>query len=201
MIPCGSKRNRIVAIAMTALLAAPLPSMAAKAAGAEAPSGGGRVKAKVLKSDGKTAIAGATVRAYHLDSGRTYPSAPTNAKGECEITGLPYGYLDLMVETGEGTFVGSQVVNISPAGTAVVSLTVTKYEERTPAWWSGKTQREIPGTQKASQGIAEIRTKAVGREFWTSPKGIAIIGGSAAAALLLLTAGGGSSSSASPSTP
>jgi hypothetical protein len=194
--------KRPVALALVILLAVPLSALSAEETGTKPPVGDAKVKAKVLKSDGKTSLAGATLRGYHLDTGQVFSSSPTNAKGECEITGLPHGYFDLTVETEDGVFVGNQVVNVPPSGSAVLSFTLTNFAERSAAWWSGKTQREIPGTNKPSQGIAEIRLKPVGREFWTSPKGIAVIGGAAAAVLLLLASGGGGSSgSSSPSTP
>jgi hypothetical protein len=179
----------------------PLNALAAESAAKQPPVGSGHIKGKVLDGSKKAPISGAIVRAYHLDTGRVFSSAPTATNGACEISGLPYGYLDLSVETADGTYVGNQVVNVPPSGTLVVSFSLTKYTERSAAWWTGKEQRKIPGTQNVSMGVAEIRLTATGRAFWTSPKGIAIIGGSAAAVLLLVAGGGGSSSWASPSLP
>ncbi len=190
-----------IAVAIGITLVAPGLILAAgtgAAVGAEAAAGRGKVKAKILAVDGKTPIVGATVRAFHLDSGKVFASLPTGKDGECEISGVPYGYLDLSIETPEGTFVGNQVINVPPSGTVTVFATVTKFGERTPAWWSGKNARDVPGTRTASQGVAEVRLKAAGREFWKSPKGIAIIVGGSAAVLLAMSGSGGSTSPSAP---
>jgi len=201
VVPLSSVCGRLSAAVLALLLAAPLSVIAAEGAPAQGPAGNGRLKAKVIEGTSKAPIAGAIIRAYHLDSGKVFSSGPTAKSGECEISGLPYGYLDLAVETSDGTFVGNQVVNVPPSGTVVVSFALTKYAERSPAWWSGREPRKIPGTQNAAQGVAEIQLPAKGKQFWTSPKGIAIIGGASAAVLLAVAGGGGSSSSASPSLP
>ncbi|MBZ5639395.1 MAG: hypothetical protein LAO51_11670 [Acidobacteriia bacterium] len=203
MVPLSTRWGNAIVAALVAVLAAPAPAVAAEGASAPAaqsPVGSGRLKAKVLGSDGKTPIAGAIVRGYHLDGGKVYSSLPTGAKGECELAGIPFGYVDIYIETKDGTFVGNQVVNVPPGGTVALSYTLTRYAERDLAWWNGKNPREIPGTHTASQGIAEVRLKAAGQEFWKGPKGIAVIAG-ASAALLFAVSGGGTSATASPSTP
>jgi hypothetical protein len=202
VFPNEHQRRRFIVCALVVSLVAPLAALADEGTAAAAPPGTGRVKARVFGSNGKTPVAGAILHAYHLDSGKVYSSSPATGKGDCELKGLPYGYLDIAIETKEGTFVGNQVVNVPPDGTVTISLTLTKYAERTPAWWSGKTPRQVPGTRNESQGIAELNMKSRGQAFWTSPGGLAIIGGATGLVLLALTGqGGGSSSSVSPSSP
>ncbi len=201
MLPSMGILRRTVACALVVALAAPVAAIAAESGTTAAPVGTGRLRAKIFGSNGKTPIAGAVLRAYHLDSGKVYSSGPSSSRGECELRGLPYGYLDIAVETKEGTFVGNQVVNVPPSGNVVVSFTLTKYAERTPAWWSGRPPRQIPGTRTDSQGIAELSMKPRGKAFWTSPKGVAIIGGASVAVLLAISSAGGTSSTVSPSLP
>jgi hypothetical protein len=201
VFPNAPRRGRIIACALVVSLAAPVAVLADEGTAAAAAPGTGRVKARVFGSNGKTPVAGALLRAYHLDSGKVYSSSPATGKGECELKGLPYGYLDIAIETKDGVFVGNQVVNVPPDGTVTLSVTLTKYAERTPAWWSGKAPRQVPGTRNESQGIAELNMKSQGRAFWTSPGGLAIIGGATGLVLLALTSQSGSSSTTSPSSP
>ncbi len=201
MFRSTTRRGRITAGALVAALLAPLAALAAEAPAAGAPASTGRLKARIFGSNGKTPVAGAVLRAYHLDSGKVYSSSPSSSKGECELSGLPFGYVDIAIETKDATFVGNQVVNVPPSGNIAVSFTLTKYAERSPAWWGGRTPRQIPGTRTESQGIAEVELKHRGREFWTGPKGIAIIGGATVAVLLAIASSGSTSSTVSPSLP
>ena len=154
--------------------------------------GGGRLQIRVLGSDGKTALPAAVVRAYHLESGRIFESARTGSNGECGIADLPYGYFDLSVETQDGIFVGSQVLNVPPSRSVSVSVSVSAYGDKPSAWWNGKAPRDVPGTNATATGVAGIRVKDKG-SFWKRPAGIAVIVGGAAAAILALSGGGGSS--------
>lgn len=206
----SSPTPRLLTAAVLAFLAATPPPRSAEppkpppapAAEQVAPTGLGRVKAKVVASDGKTPVSGATLRAFHLDSNQVFTSAPSGPSGECELAGVTYGYLDLSVDTPEGAFVGNQVVNLAPSGTVAIFLKLTKYGERPPEWWTSHQPREVPGTTTPAKGVAEIRLKSGGRGFWTRPAGIAIIVGGTAAVLLAASSGSSSSSSTvSPSKP
>jgi hypothetical protein len=81
----------------------------------------------------------------------------------------------------------------------VVSLSVAKYEDRERAGSDGKAPRETPGTRARAQGSAELKLVPAGREFWKSPKGVAIIGGAVVAILILSSGHGGSGSTTSSS--
>ena len=60
----------------------------------------------------------------------------------------------------------------------------------------------VPGSELEPVGVAVVREKETGREFWRGPKGIAILAGLGGAALLALAAGGGNDeTTASPSDP
>jgi len=178
------------------------PSVRA-AAPVESPSppGTSRIEGKIVRADGKTPAAGAVVRAVHLDTGKTYTSAPAGRNGEFEIAGLPFGYLDLSVETKEGVFLGNIVVNVPPGGSLALRLTLSPKAGEPSEWWAEQPRPggQEPGARPA--GVAEVRTKPSGREYWKSPAGLAIIGGSVGAVLLAIAAGGGGEEAASPSTP
>lgn len=145
--------------------------------------GTAKIKGKVLDAQGKE-VAGARVLAYHLSSERLFTSEPTGKGGEYLVEGLPYGYIDLAIETSEGIFVANRVINLPPAGTAAVILTVVPYQPSTEA-----SARKHPGSEEEPSGVAELRRKPKGREFWRSPKGVAIIAGIGGAALLGIALG------------
>lgn len=153
--------------------------------------GTSKIAGKVLDADGKQ-VRGARVLAYHISSERLFTSEPTGKNGEYRIESLPYGYYDLAVETPDGLFVANRVVNVAPAGTAAVLFTVVPYDPSTAS-----KAREYPGSDRESSGLAELRRKATGREFWRSPKGVAIIAGIGGAGLLAIAVGSGSEPAAS----
>ncbi len=195
------KSRSFVAIVLGLSLALPAAAVEkAKAEGKQAPAAAGKIRARILATDGKTPIAGAVLRAYLLETGQVFESRPTTSKGECEIGGLPFGYVDLAIDTPEGTFVANQVVNVPPASTVGLSFVLTKFSDHPAAWWSGREPRAVPGSGKPAAGAAEVRPKAKGREFWTSAKGIAILAGGAGAVLLALASSGGATI-VSPSSP
>ena len=198
----SASRGLLVWLLITLLI---LPSMTFGRGGSESsatsPSEGtGRIRGKISKADGNSPVAGAVVTAFHLETGGGFASKPTGGDGEFEITGVPFGYVDIAVDSAGGVFVGSEVVNVPPAGKVVVRLILTPYADRSPAWRSEGERREIVPLGKPSTGSAEMRTRMTGREFWKSSWGIAIIGGGAGALLLAIAAGGGGSP-ASPSSP
>ena len=49
--------------------------------------------------------------------------------------------------------------------------------------------RKHPGSDQEPSGVAELRRKPKGREFWRSPKGVAIIAGIGGAGLLAIALG------------
>ncbi|HKQ62048.1 MAG TPA: carboxypeptidase-like regulatory domain-containing protein [Candidatus Polarisedimenticolaceae bacterium] len=179
---------------MTALLiGAPVPAASKDADKAPA---GSTIRGKVLSADG-TAVVGARLHAYHLSTEKNYDSPATDAKGEYTLGGLPYGYFDVAVETRDGLFIGKQVVNVAPASDSVLTITLTPF----PAG-DTEARREFPGTERPATGIAEIRQKLTGHEFWKSPKGVGILAGAGGAALLAIAAGaGGDNNSSSLSQP
>jgi hypothetical protein len=166
--------------------------------GSHAAAARGRITGKVLAKDGKTPVAGAIVRAAHLRTGEAIASAPTDAKGEFVLDAIPYGYVDLAVETSEGGFIASQVLNVPPDGRLSVTLSLTRNEELPEGWWAGRQPRAVPGTETPAVGVAAVADR--GKGFLRSPKGIAILAGAGGLALLALS-GGNDESPASPVNP
>ena len=112
----------------------------------------------------------ATLLAYHLSSERLYTSDPSKSNGECKLRDVPYGYHDLAVQTDEGLFVATGVVNVPPNTTAVIVLTLH------PAV-SESAERGFPGSEEEAAGVAELLERLRGRAFWKSARGVAVLGG------------------------
>jgi hypothetical protein len=145
--------------------------------------GTSRLSGKVIDSKGHK-VRDARILAYHISSEALHASEPTRGNGEFRIGGLAYGYYDVAVETPDGLYVADRVVNLAPAGAAVLILTVVAYQ---PAD-EGRT-RMYPASETDPVGHAELRKKLKGREFWRSPTGVAILAGIGGAVLLSLAVG------------
>jgi hypothetical protein len=154
--------------------------------------GGSELSGRILSYPGGAGVSGASILAYHLSTEQLFTSEPTGPSGQYDLTGLPYGYFDIAVQTGEGIFVADQVVNIAPSATSVLTLTIVPFSAGEPG--SIEDRRAFPGTEEDPIGVAKVEQKLRGADFWTSKKGVAILAGGGGAALLLL-AGGGSSTS------
>ena len=158
----------------------------------------GALRGRVLGQDGKTPVAGAVVKVSHLRTAQTLASSPTDHRGDFEVTQIPYGYLDLVVETPEGGYVASKVLNLGPEGRVSVTLVLTKNEDMPQGWWTGRQPRTLPGTDTPAVGVANVREG--GGSFFRSRKGIILLAGAGALALLALS-GSSNDSPASPSSP
>ena len=145
--------------------------------------GTSKIRGKIVSADGGPAIRGSRVLAFHLSSARLYASEPVRGGG-FEIPDLPYGYYDLAVETTEGLFASTRAINLAPSGVAAIVLTIMPYGPATAG-----LARTFPGSDVEASGMAEVRQKLRGREFWKSPAGVAILAGAGGAALLFLAAG------------
>ena len=158
-------------------------------------AGTARLLGGVTDASGKAAP-GCTVMAYHLSSAQTFSSAPTDARGHFELTGLPYGYFDVAVKSPDGLFVASEVVNVPPGGKVSVTMTLV------PGTAGSAEPRGFAGLDERAVGVAEIGKRQSGGAFLKSPTGLAILGGVGGAALLALALSGGDDEEpASPSNP
>jgi hypothetical protein len=127
--------------------------------------------------------------AYNLSTEAVHRSEPSDKRGKFLIGDLAHGYYDIAIETADGLFVVNRVVSVQPGAKAVVELILVPYA-KAPA----ELPRAFPGSQDPSTGVAQVERKPTGKEFWKSPKGIAIVGGTGAAVLLLIALSGDDSS-------
>ena len=163
------------------------------------PEGEAQLLGRIKDADGKTPLVGVTVVAYHMSKDKVFRSEPTNKKGDFRLQKLPLGYYDVAIELADGSFyVGNTVVNLPPSGKAIITLTVSPFgasDDPGRQWGNA-------ATGSTGEGVARVGRKMTKKEFWKSPKGIAIIAGIGGGALLLLAAGGAEDEEvASPTTP
>ena len=126
------------------------------AAFAAAPAGNVSLKGAVVRGDKATPVTGARVYAVHLDTKQVFTSAPSADKGDYQLTGLPYGYYDIAVETSDGLFLANRVIN-APAGEKIeVSLVLGPPQPEDTEWWSAEPDRRIPGLDRTPDGVARI---------------------------------------------
>jgi hypothetical protein len=188
------RRSLSYAVALALILATmPVPLAQETAA-----AGSSELSGRILSYPDGAEVAGATLLAYHLSTEQLFTSDPTSGGGQYSLTGMPYGYFDLAVETAEGIFVADQVVNIAPSATSVLTLTLVPFGAG--AQGSVADRRSFPGTEDDPIGVARVEEKLRGADFWSSKKGVALLAGGGGV-LLLFLAGGGSSGSRSPSSP
>jgi hypothetical protein len=186
--------RHIAAVLCVSLVAGTIPAEARKKKEEEpAPKNrGARIEGRVVRADGETAVAQATVKFVPLLPDSPTVTAATNPKGWFVAEGIPIGYVDLVVESEGAGFVGNQVINVAPMGRQELQVVLARRGDRTESWWTGREIKPLPGGGQAD-GIAELRPKVGGKEFWKSPKGLAVLGGIGAAVLLAIASGGGSS--------
>lgn len=159
-------------------------------------SGTGTLSGVILEIGGKKKAGRAVIHAYHIDTGKVVSSEPSGPNGGFELKGVPSGYLDLAVEYGGEIFIANQVVNMPPSGKLVLKFILSDFGRLPAEEALGGRDNRFPGTDKTAAGYASIKTKLRGREFWRSPKGIAIIAGGGGLALLGIAAGGENDASA-----
>jgi len=171
-----------VAVLLTGLLVAP--------AYGEEPTGGGKseLSGTVVAPDGDQPVAGATVVLLELATGAVTRSTPTSAKGRFEIVGLGLGYYEISVETPDGVYVGSRIVDVAPSTKEKITVTLAPLDAAAAA----DATARLPAGAGSVGGEARVGERTTGRDFWKSPKGIAILAGGGTAILLWLATSGNS---------
>jgi len=103
----------------------------------------------VLESDGLTAVAGAVVKAAHLETLTVYQSEPTPATGVYRLPNLPAGSYDMAVETTQGVFVSSSFVQPEPGKQTLVSFSLR------PPGETAKAEDDAEEADAEGEGEAE----------------------------------------------
>lgn len=123
---------------------------------AAGPAGNVVIRGVVFSGQTQEPVTGARVYAVHLDTKQVFSSAPSTDKGEYQLTGLPYGYYDMAVETTDGLYLANRVIN-APAGEKVeMSMILGPPQPEDTEWWSAEPDRRIPGLDRVPDGVARI---------------------------------------------
>lgn len=129
------------------------PQVVSLAAG---PAGNVQIRGVIFSGETQEAVAGARVYAVHLDTKQVFTSAPSTASGEYALTGLPFGYYDMAIETTTGLYLSNRVIN-APAGERVeFSMVLGSPQPEDTEWWSAEPDRRIPGLDRVPDGVARI---------------------------------------------
>src|SRR5881409_2359838 len=141
------------------------PGLAVPAAAQE---GRGTIHGVLYEPDGKTEVVGGKVTAVNVKTGKQYPSNVTGRNGSYEITGLPAGAYDIVIEPGGRNYVADNLVDLEEGHSASVDYAI---EPQKPA------NRAVPGLAKPEGAATELGgpEQPVARSFWKSPSGILLI--------------------------
>lgn len=124
-------------------------------------------------------LRGVSLLAQHLSTAEVFRCPGTNRKGRCKLSGLPYGYFEIAISAPEGVFIAERAVNLPPAGVVELSLAAGRFAPT-------EEPRTFPGTEVASTGTLALTKHLRGRDFWRSPKGVAVLTALGGVALLVL---------------
>jgi hypothetical protein len=123
---------------------------------AAGPAGNVQIRGVIFSGETQEPVQAARVYAVHLDTKQVFTSAPSTASGEYALTGLPFGYYDLAVETTDGLYLSNRVIN-APAGERVeYSMVLGSPQPEDTEWWSAEPDRRIPGLDRVPDGVARI---------------------------------------------
>jgi len=179
----------LLATASLATAAPPASGGDASGKGIDFNEGGSILEGKVLRSADGKAAGRVEILAYHLEREKIYRGT-ADASGRFRFRGLPHGYFDLAIRSGEDFYPVGEVVHIPPRSRRVATLTLVDREERSEDFWTERTPRDYLGPEAGvdgeAAGLADLESRMTGREFWRTGKGVAIISSIGGAGLLAL---------------
>ena len=129
--------------------------------------GHGVIRGVLYAADENTPLADARVIAVNVRTGAQYPSNPTTQNGTYEVTDLPGGTYDLVVEVAGGIFIADNLVDL--ASNEALSLSYTVQPQR-PA------NRAVTGLKQPQGSVVVVGSTIAKPNFWTSPKGLTLLG-------------------------
>lgn len=123
---------------------------------AAGPAGNVQIRGVIFSGETQDAVSGARVYAVHLDTKQVFTSAPSTASGEYSLTGLPFGYYDLAIETADGLYLSNRVINAPAGEKREISMVLGSPQPEDTEWWSAEPDRRIPGLDRVPDGVARI---------------------------------------------
>lgn len=183
---------RVLAVVLSASLVVPTAVAGGKPKTPK-PAPGSRITGRIVASDGKTPVRGATIEVRPMNGGAPVRSKPVDSKGRYSLSGLPFGWAEIVVVTDGGVFLGDQAVNLPPGKTVEIGFSLLSHSERPESWWAERKIETPPGLAGTTvAGLADGSQRLTGIDYWKSPGGIAIMAAIGVVAIGLIAAGGGS---------
>ena len=162
---------------------------------ARAQEGGGAIHGVLYQNDEKSRLSSAQVAAINVTTGQHYISNVTGENGVYEITGLPQGSFDIVVQSNGSTYVADNLIDLQKNQRLNLSYAIqpTKPANRSiksmpPPSGTAVLLGPVPGSPLVSSG-----------GFWTSKGGLTTIVVLVVGAGLIIANRG--DNDASPSTP
>jgi hypothetical protein len=156
-------------------------------------AGRGSIHGTLYQADQKESLAGAKVTAINVRTGKQYSSEVTRDSGNYDITGLPGGTYDVVIEIAGSVFVADHILDVGQ------SESVTKSYSVQPQKPANRTIAKLPAPKGSATVVGETDLQP---PFWSTAKGKALIGvltiGAAAA---IIYAANNNDDNASPSSP
>jgi len=165
---------------------------------AQAQEGGGAIHGVLYQQDEKSRLMGAQVAAINVTTGQHYVSNVTGQNGVYEITGLPQGTFDIVVQSGGNIYVAENLIDLEKNQRLSLSYAVQ------PTKPANREIKNMPPPSGAAAIIGDLPSSPVaGRSggFWTSKGGVTTIVLLAVGAGLVIANRGDGDKDASPSTP
>lgn len=166
------------------------PVRAAETPAAEE-TGRGSIHGTIYQPDEKGPLAGAKVTAINVRTGALYTSKVTTENGNFDVSGLPAGTYDVVIEVSGGVFVADHIVDVGPGEGVSKSYSVQ------PSRPANRMIAKLPPPKGSATVVGESEVQA---PFWTSTGGkvlIVVLSAGAAAAIYNAV----NDNNASPSSP
>jgi carboxypeptidase family protein len=137
-----------------------------------APVGPGTIRGILYTEDEVTRLAGATVTAINVKTGRRYISNHTGKNGAYEVTELPPGTYDVTIDSNNRIYVTDALVDLAENQRLYLSFAV-----RAPTGAAAESPILKGGAKMTFTDPKAVPQASSGEKkgFWKSPGGIAII--------------------------
>ncbi|PYS96028.1 MAG: hypothetical protein DMF50_06395 [Acidobacteria bacterium] len=172
------------------------PGLARPAAAQE--QGRGAIRGVLYEADGRTRLSGAKVTAVNVKTGKQYVSTLTGDNGAYEVTQLPGGTYDVVIDSGGTLFVADNLVDLGQSQSISLSFAV---QPQKPANRNVAGMKDVKGSATLT-GVYRNETAAMLKKgFWTSPGGIALLSVLGVGAGVAVAGNNNNNNNASPSSP
>jgi len=130
-------------------------------------TGRGSIHGSLYQSDQKESLAEAKVTAINVRTGKQYTSNVTSGNGNYDITGLPAGTYDVVIEIAGSIFVADHILDVGQGESVSKSYSV---QPQKPA---NRTVSKLPAPTGSATVVGEMELEP---PFWSTTKGKVLIG-------------------------